>query len=172
MSITSYKTSTGKKYLVRWYEGAKPDGSLQQHSKGGFETLKEAKVFDSRRSLKIIDPLSDSKSKGMTFKELYESWLGSYQNTVEVTTVARTEALFRLHLLPKFGQQSIKQISPLACQAAINEWAQSYRNVKQLRSYCALVFEYGVDMDLLLRNPMKNVTTPKRDRTRKLDDKI
>lgn len=172
MSIRSYKTNKGKKYQVRWYEGYYDNGKPKPHTKGNFETLKAAKIFESQRTLNIINPLMASKSKKVTFKALYESWFESYQNTVEVTTVARTEALFRLHLLPKFGEMSLDSISPLACQTAINNWAQTYRNIKQLRSYCALVFEYGVDMDLLARNPMKNVSTPKRERNRKVDDKI
>ena len=75
---------------------------------------------------------------------MYEEWLPSYRNRVQETTYQRTKDLFRLHILPKFGNKSISKITPVHCQNAVNEWALKFKNIKQLKSYSSQIFEYAI----------------------------
>ena len=92
---------------------------------------------------------------------MYEEWLPSYRNRVQETTYQRTKDLFRLHILPKFGNKSISKITPVHCQNAVNEWALKFKNIKQLKSYSSQIFEYAIFAELLHRNPMANTNLPK-----------
>lgn len=78
------------------------------------------------------------------FITVYEEWLPSYRNRVQETTYQRTKDLFRLHILPKFGNKSISKITPVHCQNAVNEWALKFKNIKQLKSYSSQIFEYAI----------------------------
>ncbi|MDC9229121.1 site-specific integrase, partial [Clostridioides difficile] len=95
---------------------------------------------------------------------MYEEWLPSYRNRVQETTYQRTKDLFRLHILPKFGNKSISKITPVHCQNAVNEWALKFKNIKQLKSYSSQIFEYAIFAELLHRNPMANTNLPKREK--------
>ena len=96
------------------------------------------------------------------YREIFEKWFKSYQGTVEATTASRTLDIFRLHILPTFGDKQIKKISPLDCQGFITEKAETFRNIKQIKSYTSKVFDFAIKMRLLKHNPMAEIILPRR----------
>lgn len=163
MSIQKYKTKSGTRYSVRLYVCKDENGKQEYYVKKGFKTEKEAKLHEARKKVEIEDNGYHKPSNDL-FKTVYEEWLPSYKNRVQETTYQRTKDLFRLHILPKFGDKSISKITPVHCQNAINDWAVKYTNIKQLKSYSSQIFEYAIFAELLQRNPMTNTKLPKREK--------
>ncbi|WP_273625678.1 tyrosine-type recombinase/integrase, partial [Clostridioides difficile] len=118
---------------------------------------------EARKKVEIEDTGYHKPSNDL-FITVYEEWLPSYRNRVQETTYQRTKDLFRLHILPKFGNKSISKITPVHCQNAVNEWALKFKNIKQLKSYSSQIFEYAIFAELLHRNPMANTNLPKREK--------
>ena len=163
MSIQKYKTKNGTRYSVRLYIRKDENGKQEYYVKKGFKTEKEAKLHEARKKVKIED-MGYHRPSNDLFRTVYEEWLPSYKNRVQETTYQRTKDLFRLHILPKFGDKSISKITPVHCQNAINEWAVKYTNIKQLKSYSSQIFEYAIFAELLQRNPMTNTKLPKQEK--------
>lgn len=163
MSIQKYKTKSGTRYSVRLYVRKDENGKQEYYVKKGFKTEKEAKLHEARKKVEIED-MGYHRPSNDLFRTVYEEWLPSYKNRVQETTYQRTKDLFRLHILPKFGDKSISKITPIYCQNAINEWAVKYTNIKQLKSYSSQIFEYAIFAELLQRNPMTNTKLPKQEK--------
>lgn len=163
MSIQKYKTKSGTRYSVRLYVRKDENGKQEYYVKKGFKTEKEAKLHEARKKVEIED-MGYHRPSNDLFRTVYEEWLPSYKNRVQETTYQRTKDLFRLHILPKFGDKSISKITPVHCQNAINEWAVKYTNIKQLKSYSSQIFEYAIFAELLQRNPMTNTKLPKQEK--------
>lgn len=163
MSINKYKTKSGLRYAVRLYIRKDEQGKQEYYVKKGFKTEKEAKLHEARKKLEIADGTYQKMSDDV-FKTIYLDWLPTYRNRVQETTYQRTEDIFRLHILPVFGEKSISKITPVQCQNAINKWAETYTNIKQLKSYTSQIFEHAIFSELLQRNPMLNVKLPKREK--------
>lgn len=163
MSINKYKTKSGLRYAVRLYIRKDEQGKQEYYVKKGFKTEKEAKLHEARKKLEITDGTYQKLSDDV-FKTIYLDWLPTYRNRVQETTYQRTEDIFRLHILPVFGEKSISKITPVQCQNAINKWAETYTNIKQLKSYTSQIFEHAIFSELLQRNPMLNVKLPKKEK--------
>ncbi|HHF7060963.1 TPA: tyrosine-type recombinase/integrase [Streptococcus mutans] len=162
MSIHKYKTKKGDRYFVKIYMTL--DGQRRDHLKRGFKTRREAKRYENAINHKMntgafIAPQRASKE---LYREIFEKWFKSYQGTVEATTASRTLDIFRLHILPAFGDNQIKKISPLDCQDFITEKAETFRNIKQIKSYTSKVFDFAIKMRLLKHNPMAEIILPRR----------
>lgn len=164
MSINKYSTKSGFHYAVRLYVSKDENGKQHYHVKKGFNTLKEAKLYEARKKVEI-EEVGFKKPSDNSFKSIYEDWLPTYQNRVQETTFQRTTDIFRIHILPKLGDKKVSSITPVYCQNTINEWASYYTNIKQLKSYSSQIFEHAIFSELLQRNPMQNVKLPKKQKT-------
>ncbi|MFI3603519.1 site-specific integrase [Vagococcus fluvialis] len=163
MSINKYKTKSGLRYAVRLYIRKDEQGKQEYYVKKGFKTEKEAKLHEARKKLEIADGTYQKLSDDI-FNTIFIDWLPTYKNRVQETTYQRTEDIFRLHILPVFGEKSISKITPVQCQNAINKWAETYTNIKQLKSYTSQIFEHAIFAEFLQRNPMLNVKLPKKEK--------
>lgn len=157
MAITSYQTKKGKRYRVIIYLG---QNKGNRHTKGGFKTKKEAKLYEDRYHYQLATGMLKTPTNKL-FKEVYETWLPAYEKTVEKTTYARTSDLFRLHILEAFGKRKINEITPLECQEQIIAWSDKFKNIKQLKSYTSQIFEFAINMNLIEKNPMQRIIMPK-----------
>lgn len=167
MSIIKYKakkSKTGYLYKVRIYRVI--DGKRHDYFKSGFKTLREAKQYETlmmqkKYSGELTELLSASNK---SFTDVFEEWFNTYQDTVELTTSVRTDDLFRLHILPSFGEFKISKITPWQCQELITEKGKTFRNIKQIKSYISQIFEFAIKMKLISDNPVKGVVLPKREK--------
>ena len=163
MSIQKYQSKTGSRYCVRLYVGKDSYGKQIYYVKRGFKSEREARIHEARKKIEFED-VGYTKPIKSSFKSIYNEWLLSYENTVQKTTYQRTVKLFKLHILPIFGNRDITKITPTECQKAINTWGANYVNVKHLKSYSSQIFEYAIFAEILKRNPMKNTKLPKREK--------
>ena len=167
MSIIKYKAKKSKSgylYKVRIYRVI--DGKRKDFFKGGFKSRREARqyeamIYHKKASGDLSELLRVSERR---FDEVFEEWFKTYQNTVESTTSVRTDDLFRIHILPVLGKVKISKITPWQCQDFITEKGQTFRNIKQVKSYTSQVFDFALKMKLITDNPMKQVILPKRER--------
>lgn len=163
MSVNKYKTKKSIRYAVRLYISKDEQGKQHYYVKKGFKSEKEAKLHEARKKIEFED-VGYKKMSDDTFKTIYLDWSTTYKNRVQQTTFQRTEDLFRLHILPQFGEKRVVTISPVFCQNSINTWAESFANIKQLKSYTSQIFDHAIFSELLVRNPMKNVKLPKKEK--------
>ena len=117
MKLEKYDTKSGQRWRVFEYIGTNKDAKVVTIRKKGFKTKKEAKLYaekqielykhDKNNYLTQKNPINNE----VTFKEVYKQWLISYEKTVEKTTFSRTKDLFKLHILPEFGNLKINEIT-------------------------------------------------------------
>ncbi len=163
--INSYRTKSGKKrFKFEIYLGI---DSLTGRSilirKKGFKTEKEAKEKYYEYQLKIAKgEYAPIKEKKIHFKELYDLWLKVYKTTVKESTYATTLRYFKDHILGIFSSKYIDKITVLDCQRAVNKWFNDApRTYKRFMRYTSNVLDYGVNLELINKNPMKKVIRPK-----------
>ena len=109
-----------------------------------------------------------------TVRELFTEWLGvRVRNNVKARTFAAYSETARLHILPVFGKQSVKGLSPPDIQQFIaykltsgnlkTGGALSRASVELIRNVLNLALAVAVGNGLLSVNPMAEVKTPKKD---------
>lgn len=167
MSIHKYQSLKGTTYFVKIYLGLNDYGKKKYYTKRGFKTRKAAKAHEAAITHQLNSGVfvQLSRQASLTYKELYQKWYEAYKDTVEATTAAKTADLYRLHILPIFGEKKISKISPLDCQTFITDKAKSFKNMKQIKSYTSKIFEFAINMNYIERNPMSKVIMPKIKKT-------
>lgn len=169
MAIKKLKTGSYQLKLYIPHDMQKKLGVGQYYVKR-FKTRKEAKLAESAVLLKISDLRAGRdvalSQKEITFKEFYtEYWLGAYKagqttntNTPPVSsTVFQTENMFRLHILPMFGEYSLKYLMSnkrLVLNKLTNK-ANEYANFKVIRSYVNSVFDWAEELEMIEGNRLK-----------------
>lgn len=163
--IVPYKTGKGKqRFMFRLYVG-KDDktGESIRIKKTGFLTEQEA--LESLLALKlqvIKGEYKPVRSKNMQFKDLYAMWLKNYKNTVKESTYVTTVRYFNDHILKQLGNVFLDKLTVLKCQQAVNEWfIEAPRTYKRFLRYASNVLNYGIDIEVIEKNPMSKVIRPK-----------
>lgn len=169
MAIKKLKTGSYQLKLYIPHDMQKKLGVGQYYVKR-FKTRKEAKLAESAVLLKISDLRAGRdvalSQKEITFKEFYtEYWLDAYKagqttntNTPPVSsTVFQTENMFRLHILPMFGEYSLKYLMSnkrLVLNKLTNK-ANEYANFKVIRSYVNSIFDWAEELEMIEGNRLK-----------------
>ena len=161
--IREYRLKNGeKRYSFQIYIGTdEKTGKQRRTTRRGFKTRKEAELQLARLRIKIDKGEFKAKKQNYTFRELYEIWIESYEPTVEESTFVKTETIFRIHLLPAFGDMLISKITIDDCQKKTNEWAEKYKSYRKFKAYASRIFDFAITRDLITRNPFDYVITPR-----------
>ncbi|SRR3712207_4101517 len=167
MSVHKYQSTKGITYFVKIYLGLNDYGKKKYYTKRGFKTRKAAKAHETAVNHQLNSGafIHLTAQTTHTYQELYQKWYEAYKDTVEATTAAKTADLYRLHILPVFGEKKISKISPLDCQTFITNKAKTFKNMKQVKSYTSKIFEFAINMNYIERNPMSKVIMPKIKKT-------
>lgn len=161
-SITQYKTKDGSKlWKLQVFAGRSSKTQKQKIiTRQGFRTKKEATIAARELELKIASPNYVQPTR-LTFQQVYDSWFEQYQNTVKESTWVKTQDIFRLHILPVFGDKQLAKITPVDCQNAINNWfKKGLTKYKVFFNNVARVYQYAIRMDLVETDPTKKVIKP------------
>lgn len=163
--IKKYTTPSGeKRYKFLIYVGKdETTGQTIQIKKQGFKTEQEAMECYLNYKLKVVKgeyvPLS---KRHFTFEQLFNMWFKSYKTTVKESTYATTKRYFDDHILKAIGSDYIDKLTVLKCQQAVNQWFNDApRTYKRFIRYANNVLNYGVDLELIKKNPMQKVIRPK-----------
>lgn len=157
------KRDGNKYWKFSAYLGIDPNtGKEKRTSRSRFKTKTEAKLAYNRLITDFKDgKLTSDKSKVLTFKELYEEWLAHHRLEVKPSTVATNRRFVEGHVLPLLGSYKIDKITVPQCQKIVDNWQKKYKQSKYFRRVTAQILQYGVRMEYLHSNSMKNTVPPK-----------
>lgn len=165
--MATFKKYTTKKGY-RWrYQVCITDpltGKKRFKSKSGFATKRDAKIAADELE-KQVHTGGYSQASDITFKELADMWLESYQLTVRESTFSVSKSMLKNDLLPFFGSKKIANITALDCQRAVNYWSQ--RMVTFYRRFYLLkrILNYALNLQLIDRVVADAVIVPRRKKT-------
>ncbi|MFC4710276.1 tyrosine-type recombinase/integrase [Enterococcus eurekensis] len=139
-----------------------------------FRTKKEAEQAEKDLSQKIQRVLNEKSARSfelsghIKFKEFYETvWLDMYiagstgrsRQIPTATTVSNTKDVFRLHILPMFGEYSIKFLNDNKdfVLRALMKKSQTYANIKIIKSYVNQIFDIAELLEYIEYNRIEKV---------------
>ncbi|WP_270275896.1 site-specific integrase [Enterococcus casseliflavus] len=163
--IKQYLKKNGEKaWYFKTYLGIDPVSRKKKYTtKRGFKTQKEARLALSRLELEIETRGVTEKSNDVTFREVYELWIEHYKSDVKKSTLSRTTLIFDKHILPKFGNLPIKEITVAYCQKVVTEWSKTgtSKQYPLFVNYISKVFKMAINLEIVENNPVANVIIPK-----------
>lgn len=166
-SFQKYTTKKdGTMWLYKYYTGEidPVKGTKKSSTKRGFKTKKEAALDAAKTEQEIEAGLFIPADKTITFEQLYDLWFETVSSTYKPSTIKSVKSKFKKQILPRFGNIKIKDITKAYCQKVINDIAENINSVADTKMYINQVFEYGVKMDVINRNPLTGVVIPKKEK--------
>lgn len=158
MSIHKIPRKSGIRYQVKYLQS---DG--RQKAKN-FRTKREAQDFEaSIRSAKARGAHIDSNAAKIRFAEYVEIWRATKSNQ-RPRTAYRRDGILRRHLLPALGSKTLREIHRSDVQKLVSKWeidGLAPRTIKQHIRILHPIFEMAVLDDIIPKNPIKGVSTPK-----------
>ena len=174
MAITKTKNGT---YRLRIYipeDARRPLGIQSKTIEKRFKSKKEAQKYEVSILINIQKALNgelneSSQDKEQTlFSDFYtEVWWENYKLGLTTSTntppsqptIDNAELIFRLHILPLFGNYSLKFLNENK-EVVINlltQKASEYANFKTIRSYVNSVFNFAEELDYLEYNRLSKI---------------
>ena len=149
MKIETYKTKSGTRYKFQIRLGDKVT------RRGGFKSSNAA-IF---AYTKLLEDYNDMLDGNFKYKEVYEEWLNIYKTKVKETTYESATSIYRIHILPTFGEMKIKDIDTKHCQKFAMNLSQFVKG-KEYFNYAKRVMDYAVKIHGLPKNPFNDVILP------------
>lgn len=169
--ITKYTTPSGQvRYKFKVYVGKDEEtGNSIQARKQGFKSYDDAlKSYFEIKDKIAKGTYTGNENKKHKFSKLYELWLANYELTVKPSTLHNTKMFFDNHILPDLGNLYVEKVTTLRCQKVINKWFDELpKTYKKIYNLASNIFEYAVNNDLIVKNPMKRTIKPKLQREKK-----
>lgn len=148
-------------YMFKIYLGTDPiTGKKIWTTRRGFSSKKSCQLAQNRLLVDVEENGFQKKSYE-TFLEIYELWFDGYKRTVKESTWAKTQEVFKLHILPIFANKKINQLKIPYCQSVVNRWFDS--NSKQCTNFknqVSRVLDYAISLEIIEKNPMKYISMP------------
>jgi integrase len=157
-SISSYETSAGKRYRVRY---RKPDH--MQTDKRGFRTKREAEDFlASVEVSKLRGEWVDPTRSRITVAEWAPRWYEA-QLQLKLTTLSGYRHSLDKHILPRWGTTRIVDVGHADAQAWVTQLSKSLApsTVRQIYLVLAGLMKYAVRDGRLPRNPCEGIQLPR-----------
>jgi integrase len=156
MSIQKRETAKGTRYDVKLRD---PDGRQYQRR---FRTKREAEAFQaSEQSDRARGKWVDPRGGVTPFAEWAAEWLVSNPGK-RPGSIARDEAVIRVHLKPAFGSRPLGTITSRDIQAVVNRWNKDQKPRTVRRNYAVLraIFNAAVEAELIWRSPCRGIKLP------------
>ena len=172
-TFTKYQKKNGE---VAWqfsaYLGINPrNGKPIKTTRRGFKNKKAAQLelaalqadFDNIAWLERKEkPSTDNYTKKEhTFEDVYHLWYDSRSPSWKEASRIVMENFFNYHILPKYGNMNIENISTVYGQKVLNEWAKTSKSYTDMHSLAVSVVEYAVMLELIPSNKLSYVKVPK-----------
>ncbi|UQF68759.1 tyrosine-type recombinase/integrase [Enterococcus faecium] len=174
MAITKLKNNHYKLEVFYSKEVRQILGVTTERYRKTFRTKKEAEQAEKDLSQKIQRVLNEKSARSfelnghIKFKEFYETvWLDMYiagstgrsRQIPTATTISNTKDVFRLHILPMFGEYSIKFLNDNKdfVLRALMKKSQTYANIKIIKSYVNQIFDIAELLEYIEYNRIEKV---------------
>ncbi|MGM0877579.1 MAG: phage integrase central domain-containing protein [Bacillota bacterium] len=144
--------------------GINPEtGKRQTTTRRGYKTKKDAQISASMLEKEIVNGILINNNN-LTFNDVFNQWFSNHTKTIKTSTKKSIESKFKKHILPRFGQLKIKEITRAYCQKMINEISESIVSVNDIKIQANQVFKYALKMDILSKNPLEHVSIPRQSK--------
>lgn len=162
--INAYQNKKGQKlYKFQAYLGINViTGKRKQVSRSGFKTQREARI-ELERLRYEFEHSSKYQNENITYGEVFEMWQTVYAPTVSESTLNRVLGIFRLHVIPVFGDKRMIDITIPMCQRLIDQIASDVKDFRKAGNYIRLVFKHAQRMSFIDKNPMDFVLYPEKE---------
>lgn len=158
--VQSYKNKHDETlYMFQVYLGSDElTGKQKRTTRRGFKTKREAELALSRIKIQVFEG-TYRNVRAKIYQELYDLWIVQYEKTVEESTFVKTRGYFKNHILPAMGNYKIDKINIDICQKHFDEWASKLSKARTIKSYAALVLDFGIKRGYLQTNPFTHIET-------------
>jgi integrase len=157
-TIEPYETARGKRYRVRYRTP-----NHRQTDKRGFRTKRDADDFlTSIESAKATGDFITTSDSRTTVNDWSQVWLSSLIN-LKPTTRSGYEYTLGKHVLPRWGEQRLGEISHSQVQRWVSELSQTLAasTVRQIYHVLASMLKFAVRDRKLARSPAENIKLPR-----------
>ena len=159
-TFKKYKTRKGMLWRYQVCITDPLTGKKRFKSKSGFTTKRDAKTAADELE-KQIHTGGYSQASDITFKELADMWLESYQLTVRESTFKLTEIMLEKHILPFLGHKKIVEITTLDCQRAVNSWSKEAVTFNKWIGLLQRILRYARNLQLIDSVPTEAIIMPR-----------
>lgn len=164
--MASIKKAKNGTYNVTIYVGTNPTtGRRSVTTRRGFRTQKEAKLIAAEIEQKVADKTYwNTDNNDYRYRDLYEIWIKTYEQTVASSTFNKTKTMFKNHFLKKFGDTKVSDMTPARLQDYATELAQKYKRADTMFNYFVLPISHAYKLELIDKNPAARVDAIKSNR--------
>ena len=169
-SISSYETSEGKRYRVRYRD---PD--RRSREKNGFTRKKDAEDYLATITVSTLrGEYVDPKSAKSTIRELGAEWIVDQQSHMKPSSYRVLEATWRVHIEPEWGNRRLGEIRHSEIRAWVTRFTAG--DDGRPRSASLVIRAYGVLAGILdvavldhriSSNPARGVKLPRKGKKRR-----
>lgn len=161
-TIEEYTLKNGDtRYRSKVYVGSDPLTGKEIRTTVTGKTKGELK----KKIIKIKSDFTNGnykKKQNMTYKDVYDLWIKTYEKTVEESTYVKTIGIFRNHILPAMGPYKIDKINVAICQRHVDEWMEKLVNGDKTKSYASMVMRFAIKHSYIQSNPFELVDLPRK----------
>ncbi|QOY36826.1 tyrosine-type recombinase/integrase [Anaerobacillus isosaccharinicus] len=158
------RCTCGAKWEYRIKYTDRRTGKQREKSKGGFETVKEARLAAAEEELKI-EQLGFAENGDERVERYFSEWLEVYKKpNVKPITYSVQERNVRLNILPYWGNYRLKNIARTDYQKWINELRINYSEgtVRRIHSIFSSAMNDAVhEFRIIRENPIQKIKIPK-----------
>lgn len=160
MKVYSYKKGKDTYYGFSIYLGINPlTGKERRTNRRGFRTKREAEIAYMR-----LRNGAEKKESDRTLEDIYEEWLPLYRTTVKGSTVRKVREIYKIHILPEFGEQIMARIQIKQIQNFVSSLVESGQTqYRRYFNYLNRLFKFALFRDYIAENPCKKVIIPNVD---------
>jgi len=144
-------------YMVKMYGGIDPYTKKQiDITKRGFKTKAEAKAFYAQKQAEMLQR-NDTDNPNLTFEQFYHSYYEEYLHncSLEKSTLGKIKGIFKIHILPFYGDLKLKNISYQDTLRSFEVWKEKLQKPSKVAIELNKCLEQAAHNNYIPKNPVK-----------------
>lgn len=157
-AIKKYTARGKTKYKFQVYLGQDETGKSVNTTRSGFSSYAQASAEYSRLKAQGMQARAPKKA---TLDDVWRLWFDTYKPGVKQSSAVATEAKYRLHIQPTFGQSVVSTIKTPAVQLWATDLAKDLVNYKPVIGLLRRLFEFAKRLDYCRTDPVEQIIMPR-----------